>query len=139
MRMTPDELGVQAGRHFRQRKVSRLSGHLRVEEHLQQQVAQLVPQLGPVAALDGVEDLVGLLQRMLLDGVEGLFAVPGHPPGPRSRAMMATASASGAAACRASRHSPTAAADSPSLAPGLSIFVCGCFIEGSSFGIEAMS
>ena len=73
-------------------EVASLGGHLRVEEHLQQEIAQLVLQIWPGAALDGVEDLVGLLQRVPLDGVEGLFAVPGHPPGARSRAMIATAS-----------------------------------------------
>ena len=57
-------------------EVARLRRHLRVEQNLQQQVAQLVLQLRPRPPLDGVEDLVGLLQRVALDRVEGLLAVP---------------------------------------------------------------
>jgi hypothetical protein len=44
---------------------------------LQQEVAELVLQIRPRTALNGVKDLVGLLQGVSLDGVEGLFAIPG--------------------------------------------------------------
>ncbi len=77
VRMAANELGVQVGGYVLDGEVAGLGGHLGVEEHLQQKIAQLVLQIGPGAALDGVEDLVGLLQRVALDGVEGLFAVPG--------------------------------------------------------------
>jgi len=60
-----------------QREVARLGGHLGIKEHLQEQIAELVLQVWPGAAFDGVEDLVGLFEGMLLDGVEGLLAVPG--------------------------------------------------------------
>ena len=50
--------------------------HLRVEDGLQQKVAQLFGELAPVAPVDGVEHLVGLFERVRLDGVEGLLAVP---------------------------------------------------------------
>ena len=75
--MTANELGVQVGSNIGDGEVARFGGHLRVKEHLQQQIAQFILQVGPGAALDRVEDLVGLLQRVSLDGVEGLLAVPG--------------------------------------------------------------
>ncbi len=76
MRMAANQLGVQVLRHIAQVEVSGFRRHLRVEEDLQQQVAELVLQLRPGATLDGVKDLVGLLQRVRLDGVEGLLAIP---------------------------------------------------------------
>ena len=75
--MPANEFGVQVGGNVLNGEVAGLRGHLRVEEHLQQQIAELILQIGPGAALDRVEDLVGLLQRVPLDGVEGLLAVPG--------------------------------------------------------------
>jgi hypothetical protein len=70
---------------------------------LQEEVAELVLEVGPGAALDGVEDLVGLFEGVALDGVEGLLAVPGAAAGGARRAMMAAArwraSAAGAWAC----------------------------------------
>ncbi len=53
-----------------------LRGHLRVEDALQHEVAQLLGEFVPVALIDGVEDLVGLFERVGLDGVEGLVAIP---------------------------------------------------------------
>ena len=55
--------------------------HLGVEEHLQQQVAKLAGQLVPVARVDGLQHFVGFFQRVGLDGVEGLLAVPGTSAG----------------------------------------------------------
>ena len=80
--MAADELGVQVFGDVAEVEVAAASGgHLRIEEHLQQQVAELVLQVRPGAALDGVEDLVGLFERVALDGVEGLLAVPGAAAG----------------------------------------------------------
>ncbi len=61
MGMTADEFGVQVGGDVLKGEITCLRGHLRVEEHLQEQIAQLVLQIGPRAAFNGVEDLVGLL------------------------------------------------------------------------------
>jgi len=55
--------------------------HLGIKQNLQKQIAQLLGQVGKVAPLDGVEDLVGLLKRVFADGIEGLFAVPGASAG----------------------------------------------------------
>jgi hypothetical protein len=54
-----------------------LGGHLRVVDHLEEQIAQFALQLGPGLALDGVGDLVGFLQRVGGDGGEVLLDVPG--------------------------------------------------------------
>ncbi len=77
MGVAANKFRVQIGGDVLQGEVTGLRGHLRVEEHLQQQIAKLILQVGPGAALDGIEDLVSLLQCVPLDGVEGLFAVPG--------------------------------------------------------------
>ena len=58
-------------------KTPGLLGHARVEDDLQQQVAELVAQVFRVAALDGVGDLVGFLDRVRGDRREGLFEIPG--------------------------------------------------------------
>jgi hypothetical protein len=66
-------------------------GHARVEHHLQQQVAEFLLQVGEVAALDRVGDLVGLLDGVGGDGGEGLLQVPrAAAVGERSRAMIST-------------------------------------------------
>ncbi len=77
VRMAANQLGVQVRGNILDGEITRLRGHLGIEEHLQKQIAQLVLQIGPCAALDSIEDLVGLLQRVSFDGVEGLLAVPG--------------------------------------------------------------
>ena len=75
--MPPQKLRAQRISHVFQRKIAGVIGHLRVEQHLQQQVAQFIAKIVPVAPLDSVEDFIRLFQRVLLDGVERLLAVPG--------------------------------------------------------------
>ncbi len=53
-----------------------LGRHLRVERHLQQQVAQLVAQLGPIAAIDRIGHFVSLFDRVGRDRGEILLHVP---------------------------------------------------------------
>ena len=84
VRMAADELGAEVFGDVAEVEAvgcGQLGGHLGVEEDLQQEVAELVLEVGPGAALDGVEDLVGLFEGVALDGVEGLFAVPGAAAG----------------------------------------------------------
>ncbi len=76
MRMPPDQLAVQMPQHIDDREVAGLIPHLRVEQHLQQQVAQFLRQVRPVLALDRVQYLVGLFQRVPADGGKALLAVP---------------------------------------------------------------
>src|SRR5690606_41251518 len=53
-----------------------LFGHARVEHDLEQQIAELVTQVGEVTALDGVGDFVGLFDGVRRDAVEILRDVP---------------------------------------------------------------
>ena len=77
MRVAADHLVVDgAAATSSKAKAPCFLGHARMEDHLQQQVAQLLLQVGEVAALDGVGDLVGFLDRVGGDGGEGLLQVP---------------------------------------------------------------
>ena len=76
-----DQLAIEAGNHIRDGEVTRLVGHLRIKEDLEQEVAQLLAKVGPMAPLDRVEDLVGFLERIFPYGVEALLAIPGASTG----------------------------------------------------------
>jgi hypothetical protein len=56
-------------------------GDVGVEHDLQQQVTELAEELVVVLLVDGLGDLVGLLDRHGLDGLVGLLAVPGAATG----------------------------------------------------------
>ena len=58
-------------------KASLLFGHFRVEEDLEQKVAEFSGEFLPVAIIDGFEDFVSFFQRVGFDRVERLLAVPG--------------------------------------------------------------
>jgi len=60
-------------------KIVLLLGHARMEDHLQQQVAELVAQRGHVAAIYGVGDLVGFFDGVGDDGLERLLDIPRTP------------------------------------------------------------
>ena len=77
MRMAADHLVVDRLGHVGEGEGASLLGHARMKDHLEQQVAQLLLQIAQVAALDGVGDLIGLLDGVGRDGGEGLFQVPG--------------------------------------------------------------
>ena len=62
-------------------KCSLLLRHLRIKKHLQQQVAKFAGKFLPVAIVDGFENFVSLFQRVRLDGIESLLAIPGATPG----------------------------------------------------------
>ena len=74
--MAANEFSVQIFSYVTDVEVTGLGGHLRVEEDLEEKIAELILEVGPRAALDGVEDLVGLFERVSFDRVEGLLAVP---------------------------------------------------------------
>ena len=79
--MTPDQLVVQVGEHIGHGEMAFVGGHLGVEKHLQEQIAQFFGEMGKVAALDGVKNFVGFFKRVFANGVEGLFAIPGAAAG----------------------------------------------------------
>ena len=77
VRMAADQLAIEACDHIRDGEVARLARHLGIEEHLQQEIAQFLAKVGPIPPLDGVEDLIALLEGIFPYGVEALLAIPG--------------------------------------------------------------
>jgi len=69
-------LRVDAARNVLQVAFAPLGQEQREEVDLEEEVAQLVAQLLVVAALGGVRDLVGLLDRVWDDRPRSLLAVP---------------------------------------------------------------
>ncbi len=81
MRMTIDQLAGEPIENVIDGKRRLLFRHLGVEQNLQQEIAQFAREFGPVAVFDGFQDLVCLFQCVGLDGIKGLFAIPGTPAG----------------------------------------------------------
>ena len=76
MRMAAHHLVADRADHVREREVAGLFGHARMEHHLQQQVAEFVPERGHVRARDRVGHLVGLLDRVGRNAGEVLREIP---------------------------------------------------------------
>ena len=77
MRVPATQFGADAIHHFLEGKQALFPADLRLEHHLQQQVAQLIGMLVRPAGINGVNDLVALLNQVLLQRFQRLFAVPG--------------------------------------------------------------
>ena len=75
--MAADQLFVDGIEGIVDVEVACFGGHLREEDGLQHEVAQLVAQARPSRGVDGIQHFIGLFERVRLDGVEGLFAIPG--------------------------------------------------------------
>ena len=89
VRMASDELLGQGLHDVTEVEGALLLRHAGVEHDLEQEVAQFVTQVVEVAAHDGVDNLVGLLDGVGGDGREALLESHGQPvPGVRSVAMM---------------------------------------------------
>ena len=76
MRMATDHLLDQAARHGSEIETALLFRQTAVENHLEQQVSQLLAKRGCVPPGDGIRYLVRFLERVRRDGVEGLLAIP---------------------------------------------------------------
>ena len=76
MRMPGDHFGGDRLHDVAEIEQPAFLGHAGVEDDLEQQVAQLVLQVGPVLVLDGAGDFIGFLDRVRRDGGEGLLACP---------------------------------------------------------------
>src|SRR5690606_5483234 len=76
VRMTPHHLFADAARDVREPERPCLLRETRMEDDLEQQVAELVLELCDVAPLDRVRDLVRLLDRIRRDRLERLLEVP---------------------------------------------------------------
>ncbi len=77
MRVAAYELVAKRGDHVGECKRPLLGRHLRMEDHLQQQVAQLVAQASQVVAIDRIGHLVGFFDGVWRDAGEGLLHIPG--------------------------------------------------------------
>ena len=77
MRMPAHHLVADRGDDVVESEMPGFLGHLRMEHHLQQQVAEFVLQFVHVAAIDGIGDLVGFFDRVRRDRREILLQVPG--------------------------------------------------------------
>ena len=75
--MAADELGVHCPRNLLEIAVALLLQQEGEEVDLEEEVAELVEQLGRIARIGGVRDLVGLLDGMRDDRPRRLLAVPG--------------------------------------------------------------
>ena len=73
MRVPPDHLFSDRLDDTAEIERALLAGHLCVEHHLQQEVAELVAQIDQVAARNRIGDLVGLFERVWRDGREILL------------------------------------------------------------------
>jgi hypothetical protein len=76
VRVAPLHLGDHPAGDVVEGEVARLLGDHRVDEHLQQQVAQLVAQGGRVTRLDRLDDLLGLLPHIRDQRGVGLLPLP---------------------------------------------------------------
>ena len=77
VRVPAHHLVRDAPDHFQNREGPPVVRHLRVQDDLQQQVAQLFLKRAVVATVKGVEHLVGFLDEVRAEGVMRLFQVPG--------------------------------------------------------------
>ena len=51
------------------------------EDYLQEQIPELLTELGRIAVVNGVDHLVGFLEEVGRKGVKGLLAIPRTSPG----------------------------------------------------------
>ncbi|MCY1242164.1 hypothetical protein D9M72_551090 [compost metagenome] len=77
MRMAADHLARHRFDDVAKGKVAGFLRHPGMEHHLQQQIAEFVAEVVHVAALDGIGNLIGFLDRVGFDRLEGLDDVPG--------------------------------------------------------------
>ena len=76
MRMPADHLARDRLDHIAERKGVLLLRHAGVKHHLQQEIAEFVAEIVEIAARDGVDDLIGLLDGVGRDRRKILFEVP---------------------------------------------------------------
>jgi len=75
--MPANQLAVDGVQSVGDLKEFFLAGHLRIKYGLQQKIAKFFGEVGPVAAINGIQHFIRLFQRVRLNGIERLFAVPG--------------------------------------------------------------
>jgi hypothetical protein len=68
MRMPSDHFARDCFDHVAERKRLLFLGHAGMKYHLQQEIAELVPQIVQITAGDGIGDFIGFLDRVGRDG-----------------------------------------------------------------------
>ena len=76
VRVAVDQLIAQSVSHRADIEQALLVAHLRVECHVQQQIANLLLHIVHIAVRDGIDQLVSLLDRIATQRLEGLLAIP---------------------------------------------------------------
>src|SRR5579859_281728 len=76
MGMAVDQLCREPVYDVVNRKRILLFRHLSIKENLEQEVAEFARKFMPVTIVNGLENLISLFERIRLDGIKGLFAVP---------------------------------------------------------------
>jgi hypothetical protein len=74
--VTADELARDRARHVGHGEAAGLGRELRLQDHLEQQVAELLAERQWIAVVDRLEDLVGLLEQIGPQAHVRLLAVP---------------------------------------------------------------
>jgi hypothetical protein len=76
MRMPADEFCGEHLDHIAEIERAQFFGHAGVEDHLEEEIAQFLLEIGEIVARDGVGDFVGLFERIRRDGREILLEIP---------------------------------------------------------------
>ena len=77
--MTTHQFLGKLAHHFLDREGARFGPDLGMEQDLQQEVAQFLPQFARILPVNRVQNLVGLLEQVGLQRVMGLLPVPWTP------------------------------------------------------------
>ena len=81
MRMAANQLLRNSIEGIIDAKFSVFRRHFGEEDGLQHEIAEFFSQARPILLIDGVENLVGLLEKIRFNGVEVLLAIPGAAAG----------------------------------------------------------
>src|ERR1700730_6509991 len=74
--MAPHHFVVNSPQNVGDRKAALAARDFRMENYLQEQVAQLVSKFGIIASVEGVEDFVGLFNEVRAQSGVSLLAIP---------------------------------------------------------------
>src|SRR5579864_3390435 len=75
--MAVNQFGRKAIEDVVNREGALLVRHFGVEKHLQQKVSKLALEFVPITIVDSFENFVSFFERVGLNVIEGLFAIPG--------------------------------------------------------------
>jgi len=76
MRMAAGHLVADCPHDILEIELPGIGCDLAVKHHLEQEIAQFVPESNHIIAIDGIGDLIGLLDRVRRDRLEALDLVP---------------------------------------------------------------